>query len=266
MDAILLNASAFLSQLTTSQLRQLQQLRVELSKKIDELELRLVPTNSPDSEPTSFSRNDPYRNLMCEAPGFLFTTIVECSASVAADAPPAALLALGSKLGAISSAWRREYLSWSAEHTHMELAGVSVCDVGGQLKLLRRCPKLAHLKVASSSEATDTVIREVALHCPLLQHLDLAHCGNITDAAVREVALHCPLLQHLELAGYVNITDAAVREVALHCPLLQHLNLIECGNITDAAVREVALHYPLLQHLYLAGYVNITDATSRKWR
>ena len=261
MDAILLNASAFLSQLTTSQLRQLQQLRVELSKKIDELELRLVPTNSPDSEPTSFSRNDPYRNLMCEAPGFLFTTIVECSASVAADAPPAALLALGSKLGAISSAWRREYLSWSAEHTHMELAGV---NVGGQLKLLRHCPKLTHLKVANSSEATDTLIREVALHCPQLQHLDLEYCRNITDAVVREVALHCPQLQHLDLAHCGNITDAAVREVALHCPQLQHLALAGCGNITDAAVREVLLHCP--QHLDLAFCGNITDAVVREAR
>ncbi|CAF1384829.1 unnamed protein product [Adineta ricciae] len=126
--------------------------------------------------------------------------------------------------------------------------------------LLRKCKRLAYLKLCYLDKITETGLELIGQMEQLilvdltgtqssdtslkvlgnsghLRSVTLSSCRKITDLGLTKFATTCPALEHLNLSFCAQLSDNAIRSMAFCCKYLTTLNICSCSLLTDMSLQ-----------------------------
>lgn len=126
--------------------------------------------------------------------------------------------------------------------------------------LLRKCKRLAYLKLCYLDKITETGLELIGQMEQLilidltgtqssdtslkilgnsgnLRSVTLSSCRKITDLGLTKFATTCPALEHLNLSFCAQLSDNAIRSTAFCCKYLTTLNICSCSLLTDMSLQ-----------------------------
>jgi F-box/leucine-rich repeat protein 13 len=153
---------------------------------------------------------------------------------------------------------------------------------GSMMNLLRRCKRLAYLKLCYLDQITEngleligqmeqlilidltgTQISDTSLktlgNSGHLRSVILSSCRKITDLGLTKFATSCPSLEYLNLSFCTQLSDNAIRSMAFCCKYLTALNICSCSLLTDMSLQYLSGVCKYLYEIDLSYCQLITD-------
>jgi F-box/leucine-rich repeat protein 2/20 len=132
---------------------------------------------------------------------------------------------------------------------NMQLIDFSFCPHVFQHRialLLKKCPKIAHLKFAGFPHAKLSSINFEASN--LMEVLNLSH-SRIDDEGLYQISKICPQLMQLDLEHCYYVTEKGVRLAIENCTRLREINLQHCRKVSTDIVSWMIFSRPSLRKI-----------------
>nr|CAD7446888.1 unnamed protein product [Timema bartmani] len=152
---------------------------------------------------------------------------------------------------------------------YLDLTDCQAVEDGGLRVIVRNCPQLAYLYLASlrtyHSDVfmfPDAGIKYVPSFCNTLRELSVSDCNQVTDFGLYELAKLGANLRYLSVAKCDQVSDAGLKVIARRCYKLRYLNARGCEAVSDDAITVLARSCPRLRALDI-GKCDVSDAGLR---
>ncbi|KAK2440052.1 F-box/LRR-repeat protein [Trifolium repens] len=132
---------------------------------------------------------------------------------------------------------------------NMQLIDFSFCPHVFQHRialLLKKCPKIAHLKFAGFPHAKLSSINFEASN--RMEVLNLSH-SRIDDEGLYQISKICPQLMQLDLEHCYYVTEKGVRLAIENCTRLREINLQHCRKVSTDIVSWMIFSRPSLRKI-----------------
>ncbi|GAU28253.1 hypothetical protein TSUD_118600 [Trifolium subterraneum] len=141
---------------------------------------------------------------------------------------------------------------------NMQLIDLSFCHHIFQHRiavLLKRCPKIRHLKFASFPHAK---LCSINFEASNLEVLNLLHL-RIDDGGLYQISKSCPQLLQLNLEHCHNVTEKGVRLAIENCTRLKEINLQHCHKVSTDIVSWMIFSRPSLRKIIAPPHFHSRD-------
>jgi F-box/leucine-rich repeat protein 2/20 len=140
----------------------------------------------------------------------------------------------------------------------MQLIDLSFCRHISQHRiavLLKRCPKIRHLKFACFPHANKCSINSDASN---LEVLNLSH-SKIDDQELYQISKSCPQLLQLDLEHCYYVTEKGVQLAIENCTRLREINLQHCRKVSTDIVSWMKFSRPSLRKITAPPHFRLRD-------
>ncbi|PNY02447.1 putative F-box/LRR protein [Trifolium pratense] len=141
---------------------------------------------------------------------------------------------------------------------NMQLIDLSFCHHIFQHRiaaLLKRCPKIRHLKFACFPHAK---LCSINFEASNLEVLNLLH-SRIDDEGLYQISKSCPQLLQLDLEHCHNVTEKGVQLAVENCTHLREINLQHCHKVSTDIVSWMIFTRPSLRKIIAPPHFHPRD-------